>query len=131
MRIGLGDSDVVDEGERFGAHTDEVVHVHRYAVDAHSLQAPHLTGQLELGADSIGGQRQPRISEFDDPSEAPRERHGSALLSWSPDRGSQSTNQALNGTTLGIDVNTAGCVVHRLASHTPPGGLHPIILTIH
>ena len=73
MRIGLGDSDVIDEGERFSTHAYEVVYVHRYAVDTHSLQAPHLSGQLEFGADPIGSQRQPRISEFDDASEAPWE----------------------------------------------------------
>ena len=57
-RIGVGllDGEVVDHRDRLGADADQVVDVHRDAVDADRLEPPRLLGDDELGADAVGRQ---------------------------------------------------------------------------
>ena len=54
LGIGLLDGQVVEHRDRLGADADEVVDVHRHAVDADRLQAIGLLGDDELGADAVG-----------------------------------------------------------------------------
>ncbi len=79
-RVTLWDSDVVNEGEWFCANADKIVDVHSYTVDTHALQPPHLTGQLQFRAHSVGRQGESRITEFYDASEPTRQGNWSALL---------------------------------------------------
>ena len=59
LRVGLLDRDVVDHRDRLGADADEVVDVHRDAVDADRVVAgPSICGDQHLGADAVGGDRE-------------------------------------------------------------------------
>ena len=60
-RVGLLDGEVVEHRDRLGADADEVVDVHRDAVDADRVQAPGLLGDDELGADAVGAQRDRQV----------------------------------------------------------------------
>ena len=60
-RVGLLDGEVVEHRDRLGADADEVVDVHRDAVDADRAQAPGLLGDDELGADAVGAQRDRQV----------------------------------------------------------------------
>ncbi len=51
--------DEVDEGDRLGADADEVVDVHRDAVDADRLEAPELLGDDHLRPDPVGAEGDP------------------------------------------------------------------------
>ena len=55
--VGLLDGEVVEQRDRLGADADDVVDVHRDAVDADRLEAVGLLGDDELGADAVGGER--------------------------------------------------------------------------
>ena len=57
--VGRRHGDVVEHRERLRADADHVVDVHRHAVDAHRVPAPHALGEDELGADAVGGHREP------------------------------------------------------------------------
>ena len=59
--VGLLDGEVVEHRDRLGADADEVVDVHRDAVDADRVQAPGLLGDDELGADAVGAQRDRQV----------------------------------------------------------------------
>ena len=56
-RVGLLDGDVVDHRDRLGADADQVVDVHRDAVDADRVEALRLLGDDQLGADAVGADR--------------------------------------------------------------------------
>ena len=55
----LVDRDVVEHRQRLGADADHVVDVHRHAVDPDRVEAPQLLGDEQLGADPVGGERDP------------------------------------------------------------------------
>ena len=57
LGVGLLDGEVVDHRDRLGADADEVVDVHRDAVDADGVEPPGLLGDDELRADAVGRQR--------------------------------------------------------------------------
>ena len=62
LRVGLLDGEVVEQRDRLGADADEVVDVHRDAVDADRVEAAGLLGDDELGADAVGARaRCPRF----------------------------------------------------------------------
>ena len=130
LGVSLRDGNVVDEGERFCANADEVVDVHRYAVDAHSLQPSRLGGQLQLRAHPVSRQSESRITELDDASEPAGQGDWSALLARCPNRRAERIYQTGYRTSLSVDVDSAGSVVHRIPSHSPAGRQHSIILTI-
>ena len=54
VRVQLADRDVVEEEQRLGALTHEVVHAHRHEVDADRRELPGGLGDERLGADSVG-----------------------------------------------------------------------------
>ena len=54
VRVGLLDGEVVDHRDRLGADADEVVDVHRDAVDADRLEPAGLLGDDDLRADAVG-----------------------------------------------------------------------------
>ena len=57
VRVGLLDGEVVEQRDRLGADADDVVDVHRDAVDADRLEPVGLLGDDELRADAVGRQR--------------------------------------------------------------------------
>ena len=59
LRVGPLDRDVVEHRQRLGADADHVVDVHRHAVDADRVEAAELLGDQQLGADAVGGERDP------------------------------------------------------------------------
>jgi hypothetical protein len=59
LRVGALDRDVVEHRQRLGADADHVVDVHRDAVDADRVEAAQLLSDQELGADPVGGERDP------------------------------------------------------------------------
>ena len=60
-RIGLLHGDVVDHRDRPRADADDVVGVHRHAVDADGVVAAHLLRDQDLRADAVGGDRQAEL----------------------------------------------------------------------
>ena len=79
QQLGIGglDGEVVEQRQRLGADADQVVDVHRHAVDPDRVEAPRLLGDDHLGADAVGGQRDPEAGR--DPQHArvvPGQRHG-------------------------------------------------------
>jgi hypothetical protein len=56
-RVGLLDRYVVHEGDRRGADADEVVDIHRHAVDPDGVEAAHLLGDDELRPHAVGADR--------------------------------------------------------------------------
>ena len=59
LRVGALDRDVVEHRQRLGADADHVVDVHRHAVDPDRVEAAELLGDQQLGADAVGGERDP------------------------------------------------------------------------
>ena len=59
QRVGVDviDGDVVHQRHRPGTDADDVVDVHRHAVDAHRVVPPEVLGDEQLGADAVGGDR--------------------------------------------------------------------------
>ena len=64
------DGQVVEEEQRLGARAHHVVGAHRHQVDAHRVEAAGQPGDLELGADAVGGGRE-QLAVAD--AEQPRE----------------------------------------------------------
>jgi hypothetical protein len=60
LGIGLAAEDEVQHRDRLGADADQVVHVHRDAVDADGVEPTELLGDDHLGADPVGAERDPR-----------------------------------------------------------------------
>ena len=58
--------DVIDQRDRPGPHTDQVVDVHRDAIDADRVVAFHHIGNNHFGTDAIGRNRQPDAANIDD-----------------------------------------------------------------
>ena len=52
----LAAEDEVDQRDRLGADADQVVHVHRDAVDPDRVEAPELFGDDHLRADAVGAE---------------------------------------------------------------------------
>ena len=61
--LGVGGlaEDEVDEGDRLGADADQVVDVHRDAVDADRLESTELLGDHHLGPDAVGAEGDPGV----------------------------------------------------------------------
>ena len=59
--VELAGGEIVEEEQRLGALHDEVVDAHRDEVDADRVVHAGLDGDLELGADAVGGRDQDRI----------------------------------------------------------------------
>ena len=62
-RIELAGGEVVEEEERLGALHDQVVDAHGDEVDADRVEDAGVDGDLELGADAVGGGDQDRVAE--------------------------------------------------------------------
>src|SRR5262249_45416142 len=65
----LGDIDlklatdkVVQEEKRSGALSDDIIHTHRYKIDADAIVLLHHERHFELGPDAIGGRNQHRMT---------------------------------------------------------------------
>ena len=57
--VGAIGRDVVEHRQRLGADADDVVGVHRDAVDADRVEAAELLGDEKLRPDAVGGERDP------------------------------------------------------------------------
>ena len=55
--------EIVEEEQRLGALHDQVVDAHRHQVDADRVVQAGLDGELQLGADAVGGGDQDRVGE--------------------------------------------------------------------
>ena len=76
LRVGAVDRDVVEHRQRLGADADHVVDVHRHAVDPDRVVSPKLLGDQQLGADAVGGERDPGpLVDPDHAGVVPRQRH--------------------------------------------------------
>ena len=60
-RVGALDRQVVEQGQRLGAHAHQVVHVHGHAVDADRVEAPGLLGHDHLRAHAVRAQRDAQV----------------------------------------------------------------------
>ena len=63
LRIELAAGKIVEKEQRLGALDDEVVDRHRHQVDADAAVQAGLDGDLDLGADAVGGRDQNRVLE--------------------------------------------------------------------
>ena len=61
--IELAGGEIVEKEQRLGALHDDVVDVHGDEVDADAVMNAGLDGELELGADAVGGGDQHRVLE--------------------------------------------------------------------
>ena len=61
VRVGLLDGEVVEHRDRLGADADDVVDVHRDAVDPDRLEAVGLLGDDDLRADAVRRHRDPEV----------------------------------------------------------------------
>ena len=66
LGVGVLDGDVVEHGDGLGADADQVVDVHRHAVDADRVVALCQFGDQQLGADPVRGERQLERPHADD-----------------------------------------------------------------
>ena len=63
LRVELAAGEIVEEEQRLGALHDEVVDGHGDEVDADRVVPAGVDGDLELGADAVGGGDQDRVLE--------------------------------------------------------------------
>ena len=61
LGVGLLDGQVVEQRDRLGADADDVVDVHRDAVDPDGVVAAGLLGDDQLRADAVGAERDPEV----------------------------------------------------------------------
>ena len=61
--IELAGSEIVEKEERLGALHHEIVDVHGDEIDADAVMGAGLDGELELGADAVGGGDEERVLE--------------------------------------------------------------------
>ena len=62
LRVERAGGEIVEEEQRLGALHDEVVDAHGDQVDADRVEDAGLDGDLQLGADAVGGGDQHRIA---------------------------------------------------------------------
>src|SRR5215510_515203 len=60
--IKLAADKVVQEEKRLGAMSDDIIHTHRYKIDADAIVLLHHERHFELGPDAIGGRNQHRMT---------------------------------------------------------------------
>src|SRR5215510_8968777 len=60
--IKLAADKVVQEEKRLGALSDDIIHTHRYKIDADAIVLLHHERHFELGPDAIGGRNQHRMT---------------------------------------------------------------------
>ena len=112
--VGLLDREVVHERERLGAHADEVVDVHRHAVDPHGVEAPRLLGDDHLRAHAVRAQGDTEVrTDLQDARVVPGVHHG-ARRPAGVDR-AQHADQAGQrvGRLAGVDPGAGVGVGHR------------------
>ncbi len=68
VHVELAAGEIVEEEQRLGALHDEVVDAHGDEVDADRGVLAGIDGDLELGADAVGGRDQHRVAETRRPS---------------------------------------------------------------
>src|SRR5215475_8565227 len=60
--IKLAADKVVQEEQRSGALSDDIIHTHRYKIDADAIVLLHHERHFELGPNAIGGRNQHRMT---------------------------------------------------------------------
>jgi hypothetical protein len=120
LRVESLDRQIVDHGDRLGADAEEVVHVHRDAIDSDRVVAAHHLRDQHLGAGAVRGDGEPglvrqadhvgEVTEREpDVADAPGRTMGKSLLEL-PD---EETESGL--LLLGIDADL------RVVHGPPPG----------
>ena len=129
-RLGLLDRDVVQQRDRLGADADQVVDVHRDAVDPDRVEAPRLLGDDHLRADAVGRQRDPDVRR-----EHARQPHHAGVMAGQRHRqrlapGLDRLQHARRSPPrpiglVSVHTRCGVCVAHALHSHTSPVGPGP------
>jgi hypothetical protein len=82
------DGDVIDQRQRSRTHADQVVDIHRDAVDADRVVAIHRLGDDRLRPDPVGAQGEPRSADVDHIGEVTdRQLHGTEIARPRPAAG--------------------------------------------
>ena len=63
LRLKFAAGEIVEKEERLGALNDEVVYAHGHQIVTDAVVNAGLTGQLQLGADTVGGGAEDRVFE--------------------------------------------------------------------
>ena len=112
----LAHREVVEEEQRLGAGAHDVVGAHRDQVDAHGVEPSGGAGDLELGADAVGGRgEEPAVPDPEEPREPadPVEHLGAARLR----REVADQRDGLGG-RLDVDAGVAVGVAHEVGSRS-------------
>ena len=73
LRVGMRAGDVVDQADRTGADTDEVVDVHRHAIDSQGIVAAEHFRHQHLGAHAVRAEGETEAAaQFNDVGEIPQ-----------------------------------------------------------
>ena len=106
LHVELAGGVIVEKEQRLGALHHDVVDAHRDQILADAVKAPRLDGDLELGADAVGGGDQQRVLEtgrleVEQPAKAAqvRVRAGAARVAFAAGR------DALDQRLAGVDVH--------------------------
>jgi len=124
LDLELTGGEVVEEEQRLGALHDEVVDAHGNEVDADRLVPPGGDGDLQLGADTVGGRDQdgiakPRRLEIEERAEAAEPGIGAA-----PRRRPGERLDRLDQRVAGIDVDASGAIARlRVAAPVADSGV--------
>ena len=102
--IRLGYGDVIDEGDRFSAHTEKVIDVHGHAIDADPLPALQGRRDLQFASHTVRGKCEQVLAEFDESSESSRQIDRCTDLAGRPD-GTEATDEGRDRAPLPIDVH--------------------------
>ena len=71
-RVWFWHGHVINEGDGFCSYAQEVVHVHRHAINANPTPLFQRRGDLKFTSHAVGRQRQQVIAEFNQSAEASR-----------------------------------------------------------
>ena len=109
LGVGVLDREVVEQGERFGADADQVVDVHRHAVDPDRVETLRLLGDDHLGADAVSRERHTESrGDLDHARVMARQRHRERVASRID--GTQHIDERRHSAVGLARVNTGGCV---------------------
>lgn len=98
--------DVVDDGERLGADAENVVHIHRDAVDPDGIVPSHHLGDEQLGSDAVSRDRQTQPTpQIEDVREVADRQHRSTDVRTQSERSIDRAKQAFHAALLGSGID--------------------------
>ena len=115
LHVERAGGEIVEEQQRLGALHDEVVDAHRHQVDADRGVLSALDGDLQLGADAVGGRDQNRVAEtgrlqVEERAEAAEPAHDAR-----PQRRRRGRLDALHQAVAGVDVDARVAIGQAIA----------------